>query len=422
MVLSGFLLNDKNIERNGYIWNMLGSLLNAFQSVVILMVLNRVLGETISGIFTLAYANANLFLHIGKYGMRYYQVSDSKTKFTFSDYLTSRILSSVAMVVVAAGFTIFSALRNGYSDYKTFVVLWMCIFKVLDVVEDVYHGQYQKMNRLDVAGRCMTIRMFLLILCFGVGIVVFKDLLLSLIVTVLLNALVLIWLTVVTYKGLHIDKGERSWGRIKTLFIQCGPLFAGYFLSFYIGNAPKYSIDSMLSDDLQAIYGFVSMPVFVVGMLNNFIFNPQIYALTKHWENGEVSIFVKKTIRQIFIVFGITAVCMAGAYLLGVPVLSILYATDLAPYKAELLILLAGGGFLGLTGLLNAVITITRFQKSLAWGYLAVAIMALVFSDRIVGKYEMMGASWLYLGLMALLSLVFAILFIIAVKRRKVAA
>lgn len=91
--LRKFLLNDKNIERNGYIWNMIGSMMNAFQSVFLLVIINRVLGEGESGIFNIAYANANLFLNMGKYGMRYYQVSDVKHEHSFGDYLTSRIIS-----------------------------------------------------------------------------------------------------------------------------------------------------------------------------------------------------------------------------------------------------------------------------------------------------------------------------------------
>ena len=49
------------------------------------------------------------------------------------------------------------------------------------------------------------------------------------------------------------------------------------------------------------------------------------------------------------------------------------------PYKTELLILLLGGGFLGLSGLLNTMITIIRFQNSLLAGYGIIAAAALFF-------------------------------------------
>ena len=64
--------------------------------------------------------------------------------------------------------------------------------------------------------------------------------------------------------------GKVSKTRVKSLMIKCFPLFAGAFLSFYIGNAPKYAIDAVMTDAELASYGFIAMPVFVVGLLNNF--------------------------------------------------------------------------------------------------------------------------------------------------------
>ena len=214
-------------------------------------------------------------------------------------------------------------------------------------------------------------------------------------------------------------KEKVDWKQVFVLLKVCFPLFAGAFLSFYIGNAPKYAIDAMLTDELQACYGFIAMPVFVIGLLNNFIFNPMLYKLSMMWNDGRVGQFVRKILLQSLIVAGITLVCIIGAFLLGVPVLSWLYNTDLAPYKAELLLLLLGGGFLGLSGLLNAVITIIRYQKSLMWGYAVVALLALVCSNRIVGMYGMMGAAVLYTLLMAILCVIFVGLFAYGVMKQK---
>ena len=63
--IKAFLLNDQKIERDSFIWNMAGSMLMAFQSVIMLMILTRTLGLKDAGIFTIAYANANLFLTVG---------------------------------------------------------------------------------------------------------------------------------------------------------------------------------------------------------------------------------------------------------------------------------------------------------------------------------------------------------------------
>lgn len=419
MKIKEFLLSEENIERDSYIWNMAGSMLMAFQSVIMLMILTRTLGLVEAGVFTIAYANANLFLTIGKYGMRYFQVSDVKNQFTFAEYRLSRVVTSAIMIAVSVAYTLYAAVSNGYTAEKTQVILWMCLFKVVDVIEDVYHGLYQRKNRLDVASKILTLRMILTIIVFGLGLVILRDLLLSLIIATILTTLLFILSIRWTYSGIQIGNERVEKRNILLLLKVCFPLFAGSFLSFYIGNAPKYAIDARLTDELQACYGFIAMPVFVIGLLNNFIFNPMLFHISVLWNEKKVKAFVLKTIFQTGVVVLITIVCMVGAWLIGIPVLSWLYNTDLAPYKAELLILLLGGGFLGLSGLLNAVITVIRYQKSLMWGYAIMAVLAYIFSDRIVKQYEMMGAAALYTILMGGLCLIFTGIFIFGIMRKK---
>ena len=419
MKIKAFLLKDQKIERDSFIWNMAGSMLMAFQSVIMLMILTRTLGLKDAGIFTIAYANANLFLTVGKYGMRYFQISDMKGQFSFVNYRMSRVVSSLAMMVTAVLYTAYAAMSNGYSAEKTQVIVWMCLFKVVDAVEDVYHGFYQNQNRLDVGSKCMTLRIGITIVVYGMGLIVLRNQLVSLMIATVLTTGLFVVFTKWTIGAFDVVKEKVDWKQVFALLKVCFPLFAGAFLSFYIGNAPKYAIDAMLTDELQACYGFIAMPVFVIGLLNNFIFNPMLYKLSMMWNDGRVGQFVRKILLQSLIVAGITLVCIIGAFLLGVPVLSWLYNTDLAPYKVELLLLLLGGGFLGLSGLLNAVITIIRYQKSLMWGYAVVALLALVCSNRIVGMYGMMGAAVLYTLLMAILCVIFVGLFAYGVMKQK---
>lgn len=412
MKLKHFILNDDKIEKSSYIWNMIGSMLMAFQSVIMLMVLTRTVGLAEAGIFTIAYANASLFLNIGKYGMRNFQVSDVNGQFSFVEYLSSRWITTALMIIISVVYIVHSSMVNNYSFEKSMVIIWMCLFKVADAIEDVYYGMYQQNGRLDIAAKAMTIRMFVTIIIFAIGIMVLHSQLVALIIATLttfgLLGLFLSW----TYGTFKEKKGHREKGQVARLLKSCFPLFAGAFLSFYIGNAPKYAIDSLLSDELQACYGFIAMPVFVIGLLNSFIFNPILFQMSCLWNERKVKKFLKRTVIQLVIVVGITIICIIGAYFLGTPVLSILYNTNLVPYKKELLILLVGGGFLGLSGLLSTVIIIIRFQKGIAWIYAGVAILAYVLSNPVVSKYGIMGAVVLYVMLMVILCLCFAGLFI----------
>lgn len=415
--MNKFFLNSSNQGRDGVIWNMIGSMLMAFQSVIFLMILTRTVDLLASGIFTIAYANANLFLNVGKYGMRNFQVSDVKSEFAFGDYLNSRWVTTFLMLVLSVIYTVYTTYTNQYSSEKMWIIIWMCLFKLVDSIEDVYLGEYQKKGRLDVGAKILASRLISTIAVFAIIVIVTKNLLFTLIISTCFTAVLEWGFIKTTYPFFREDKVGLRIDYIKKLLIACFPVALSSFLSFYIGNAPKYAIDAQLSDELQACYGFISMPVFVIGLLNGFIFTPMVFQLSVLWNERKIGEFIKKIRVQSVIVIAITVICLIGAFILGIPVLSILYNTDLSQYKAELLILLIGGGFLGWSGVLHTVITIMRRQKEMLICYTIVAALALVLANVVVAKYSMTGAALLYVGLMILLCISFLMVLIGEIRK-----
>jgi O-antigen/teichoic acid export membrane protein len=390
-------------------------MLMAFQSVIMLIVLTHTVGLAEAGIFTIAYANANLMLAIGKYGMRNFQVSDSIGEYRFREYRNSRIITSSLMMIVALSLAFYLAASNGYSPEKTTVIIVMCVFKLVDVVEDVYYGLYQQKGRLDVAGKCLTLRMTITIIVFAICLILFRDLLVSLVIATAATIVLACLLVAATYRPFkETDAGKapglKRTGSIRHLLVACFPLFLGAFMTLYIGNAPKYAIDALLDDQMQACYGFLSMPIFVISLLGSFIFNPMIADLSKRWNADERRIFKRKLARQLLNILMITVACLLGGYFLGIPVLSFLYNTDLSPYLTELLILLVSGGFLAVSALFVIAITIIRHQTGIAVVYAVVAALAFILSPIFVARYAIMGAAVLYFCLMVVQCLLFSAL------------
>jgi O-antigen/teichoic acid export membrane protein len=201
------------------------------------------------------------------------------------------------------------------------------------------------------------------------------------------------------------------------LLRDCLPLFVATFLLQYISNAPRYAIDALMTDSAQAIYGFIAMPIFVVTLLVSFIFNPMIAGLSGDWAGGRVAHFKGVFKKLMGWVAVITAACVLAAWLLGVPVLGLLYNTDVAPYLIELCVLVAAGGLLALATLFTTGVTILRRQNSLILGYVAVALAALVSSSFLVAGAGIAGASWGLLLMMAALAVWFGLTFVYWVRR-----
>lgn len=409
----------KDYQRAAYLWNTAGSMLNAFQSVIMLMVLTRVCDMATAGVFTLAYANANLFLNMGSYGMRNFQASDVRPTYGFRAYGRSRLITCVAMVACSYAYLAWSAVTVGYPADKVAAVALMTLFKGVDSVEDVFDGNFQQQGRLDVAGRLMTGRVGSSIVVFAGTVIATRDLVLATGAGFAWTLAFLAFGLVLIRRRLSLprpcdDAPEQSpWKLLR----ECLPLFLAAFLLFYVGNAPKYAIDALMDDTAQAQYGFIAMPVFVVGLLAQFVYMPMVEPLSQLWNAGDRRAFVGGFVKQILIVAGITFVCVAGAWLLGVPVLGWLYNTNLAPYQVDLCVLVLGGGFLALAQLFTMGITIMRQQSRLVWGYVAVAIAAALVSNPLVAAWGITGASVAYIACMVVLAGWFGVLFLRCARR-----
>lgn len=417
-ILYRFLLSNDHIVKDTYLWNMIANFLFAFQSVLLLMVLTRVVDLNESGIFTIAYANASLFLLIGKYGVRNYQVSDIGFKNSFSDYRFLRIISVLIMIVSPLLYIGVKYHYQGYSLYKALIVILVCLYKVPDAIEDVYFGEYQRQGRLDVAAKCMALRLTISIVVLAGTTILLHDLFWALIISNIISILVMLLLLSYTKGNFVGAQNKHKKSGVIFLVKTCFPLFAGTFLAQYISNAPKYAIDSNMSDDIQACYGFIAMPVFVVGLLSSVIFNPIIHKMAEYWEKKNIEKFLKRLFNQIIIILILTIISIIGAWICGIPVLSILYNTDLGDYKLDLIILLIGGGFLAVASLLTVILTIMRRLNGILMGYTVVAAVAFALSDRMVLLFGVKGAVWFYTNLMILLALVFGSLVFIGLKNK----
>ena len=101
MLMKWFIGNEKDRKRSSVIWNAIGGAANACQSAIILIFISHKLGIMVAGIVTIAYAVANLFMSMEKYGMRNYQVTDVNERFSFKDYLYARFFVLIGVVIIS---------------------------------------------------------------------------------------------------------------------------------------------------------------------------------------------------------------------------------------------------------------------------------------------------------------------------------
>lgn len=409
--------NEQNSKRSSVIWNSVGGALSAGQAAIILIFISYKQGLTVAGMVTIAYAIANLFMSISKYGMRNYQVTDVKDRYTFSDYFYCRCFTTVFTLVLLVVYLIYCFVFQDYSPEKSVIFFEVAILKLLDAFEDVYVGRYQQTGRLDIGAKIMAVRLFLSTTFICVLVWIGMNIYISLLGGIVSSVILDVYLIKTTFKTVGTTVSNMQINNIKHLLKICLPLCIGVTLSIYIGNVPKYMIDAYMNEEVQAVFGYIMMPVFVITLLNQFIYQPMVKDLGDLWERKDVKGFNRNVCKQCFIVMGLTLMIIVGGLLLGLPILSVLYNVDLSAYQTEFAVLLLGGGLYALAYYLNVPITTIRKQNYIAYGYAIAAILSLAFGKYFVLAKGMLGAAVLYLTINVLLVVVYAVVLVVGVKK-----
>ncbi|QHQ61126.1 oligosaccharide flippase family protein [Anaerocolumna sedimenticola] len=401
------------ITRNAskFIWNTMGIMCNAGTSFLLLIFVTRICGDFNAGIFALGFANAQLMLTIGRYGMRVYQATDMKGSVRFSTYYLSRILTCACMLIISLIYILWS----GYTFTKAAIVFSICIIKMADALEDVFHGLFQQNGRIDVAGKYLTARNLITLLAFIILLVITKDLLLTCVISGLLSVAACFFINVPTAKKMTDVKLELNKKELVTLFISCFPLFIGSFLALYINNIPKYMIDRYLTEEIQAFFNILFMPAFVINLFSEFIFKPLLTDIAIKWEQNQVKSFVFYIIRLMLGILIITVIVVVAGYFVGIDVLTFVYGVDLLKYRNELILLLISGGFGAGVYLLFHVLTAMRRQVILLAGYTVASIIITAISPVLVQNYNIFGASIICFISSIILFLIFLSVLVLAV-------
>ena len=416
------LITEKPSEKEIYIWNILGSLANAGLSVIILMVVTRTLDNQKADIFSIAWAISQLMATIGCYQIRVLQATDVEEKFTFRQYFEFRIVTIVAMMICSC---IYVYIKH-YTAYKAIIIIIICGYRAVDSLADVFEGWFQQKERLDLAGRALFIRVIIAIVGGGICLVVMHDLLALSLMLLFIYVVGLLLYDIRYYNKLKVlekqkENQKNKW--LQGLLVAGTPLFVNAYLLMDIMNTPKIVIDAAimnggLQNGSQTIFNILFMPASVL-TLAYIVFRPLLTKMAIEWTMGRIKNFLKIIGSIMCCLLGMSILIIGGSALLGIPVLSVLYAMDLTMYKKELLLIILGGGFCTFSYVLDNALVVIRRQYLLVCAYVVSWAYVKIFAHTFVGKWGIMGAAIVYTTSMLLFLATTLLIFIICLKKEK---
>lgn len=422
---------EKNVKK-AFFWNMVGSTCYSVSSFLYLMAVTRACGETTAGFFSLSYATAQLLLTVGRYGMRTYQATDLDREYRFSEYGISRVITCGVMMLIGVIYSGFS-----FTGEKIATSIFIILMKMVDAVEDVFHGNFQQKYHVEEMGKLLAARNVFSAALFMALIFTTRDLyvtcgltaVLSLAVCLLIN----IWATRHYLGAEHPksasretdDGGRRSAGgatlgkNLVQLLKTCTPPFVGTFLSLLLYNIPKYAMAGVMSDEYQTYYSILFMPSFVITLMCEFVFKPTITTVAELWQQDNRKKFTVYVLRILGLILLAGAAIVVAGHLLGRTLLELIYAVDLSPYKLHFVLLLVGGCIGAEVYMLYNILIAIRKGSCIIVAYGITAVLTILPAESMVRNWGILGACLNYLYSCSVLFLIFAVILTYIIIRER---
>ena len=391
-----------------YFWNLLGNLAFAGSSVLFTLIVTRMNSPMEADSFSLAYGIAAILVVVGMFQVRSYQGTDVHYRHSFTSYSIARGLSLLLMVAIFFPYLFISGIDLHESSKITIIALYV-LFRMCEAISDLFQGMFQRHERLDIAGKSMTIRYSISTILLLVFLLVTKSLTQSLLYLVLLNFIFVFSYDYVKSKefesiDISVNNLKRNLFDAIAILKNCIPLFISGFLLAYIFNEPRIAIDSEIRlghfiAGTQRDYNILFMPVFFMSLFI-LILRPLTTQLAILWKNKDLKKF-DAIIKKLFvIVLGVGLILTVLAYLIGTPILSLVFGLPLYQHSSTLAILVFSGILYSLGIVFGDVMTVIRKQTYLLPVYLFMFITSKLTNDYFVHRLGLLGASLSFLIVM----------------------
>lgn len=404
---------DQNLRKN-FIWNMVGSTVYSFTSLVFMIIVTRINGVGEAGIFTFGYTLACLLQVIGTYAGRSYQVTERDSKLNDYDYIYQRIILCLLMFLVGLLFV----LIKGYSNFKMIILLLLVVYRIIDSASEVLYGIFQKNDELYKVGISLFIKSVVSVLLFFLIDYFTVNLILSTLVLVVVSLGVFLGYDYLQFRKYQIKRSRCDFFKVKRIFIGGFFVFVFTFLTQYVGSAPKYAIDDLLKGEYQTIFGIILMPATLMSLCSQLIIHPFLMSLNDKLAHKEYSRFKKMVFQICLAILAIGLVGELLCYLVGIPFLEFVYGLELNKYLVSLLVIIGGAILNGMTAVISVSLVAMRENFIQCIIYLVMAVLAFVTSYLFTNRFGIVGASWSYFLIMLFLFLIYLIIFMVIMRRK----
>lgn len=362
---------------------------------LISVLLVRLDGYEVAGIFSLAMSISNVFAYFGNYGLRNYQITDIKKKFSDWQYLLARTELLITATVICLFYLLWA---KGYSGQEKWAIILYLLYNIFNTLGDTLLGAVQVRNHLEVSGFSCAAKGTVCFVSFLAAFLVTHNIVLAL-AAMAAGALGVVffydWPMYRRYVPLEtpctVADFQKSW----RLWPACFTLMLSQVVPIITTAIPRRTIQSILGVEQLGVFSSVFTPTVIITTLAPAIITAFLPKASEHWEAGRTI----QLRRMVLWGIGLFAICLllanAGVFLLGKPVMQVLFGHSILEYLSLLYWAVAATVCSAVVSFLNGILTAIRHTRCIAFLTVGAMVATALGAQTMVVTFGIYGAAYL---------------------------
>lgn len=332
-------------------WTLFGNAVYAGCQWAMLVVLTKMVSPALVGRFALGLAVTAPVIMFLNLQLRAVLATDARRDYRFSDYITTRLLTSGAAILVITGI----ALGSKRSIDTILVILTIGVAKVFESISDVFYGLFQQYERMDRVATSMVIKGLFSLFTLWAGVRLTHSVFwgsvglaaawgLILIIYDIPNGIRILGNRDQRAVGTALIRPTWEWRTLWELIRMSLPLGFVMMLVSLNANIPRYFIESSLGERALGIFASFAY-IYTIGyMFVSSIENSVSPRLAVHYANHNRKKFQSLLIKLIITGVAFCVVLILTAALAGQMILTVLYRPEYAQENLAFVWLMAAAG------------------------------------------------------------------------------
>lgn len=390
--------------RTNFSWVLVGNTVYAICQWGILVALAKLGSPEMVGQFALGLAVTSPVLMLTSLKMRDVLATDAKREFAFSDYLGTRILTTIFALLLITGIVFLI----GYQREARLVILAIGFAKSLEAMSDIYYGLLQAHERMDRIAKSLFLRGFLSLTALSMGVYLTHSVFWGVMGMAMAWALVLIsydirsgaWIK----KRIHeLDRSSprrdlellprwRYPSLISLIWLTL-PLGIVELLCSLQDSISRFFVDKNLGASLLGIFAALSYFGRVGDLVVHAFGHSASPRLSKYFFEKNVNSFKSLTFKLVASGAGLGAAGILVAWTLGIPIVALVYKPEYVRQDVFVTLMLAAA-LNYVAKFMIYVLTAARYISSQMWLEIGVTIILTLCASILIPAYGLIGAAW----------------------------